>query len=96
MTPLLQNQLSTSQQAKLIHAFPIPVGGFGDAGQRADWIMLMLSDSADFRCGSVVFVVGGFDAYFRADDWPRSVSALRLPRYLARMRAFVSVSGDTR
>lgn len=95
MTPLLEQQLSTPQQAKLIHAFPVPVGGFGDAEQLAEWIMHMLSDAADFLCGSVVFVDGGSDAYFRPDDWPKSVSALRLVGYLRRMRAFVSVSAET-
>ena len=33
----------------------------------------MLSDSADFALGSVVFVDGGSDAYFRTDEWPRPV-----------------------
>ena len=48
----------------------------------------MLSDAADFLCGSVIFVDGGSDAYFRSDDWPRSVGLSRLPRYLMRFRAF--------
>jgi NAD(P)-dependent dehydrogenase (short-subunit alcohol dehydrogenase family) len=88
MTPLLQKQLSIPRQAKAVRAFPVPIGGFGDPGQLADWMLFMLSDSADFLCGSVVFVDGGSDAYFRADDWPRSISTLRLPRYLMRFRAF--------
>jgi len=46
----------------------------------------MVSDSADFLCGSVVFVDGGSDAYFRADDWPRPVPARRLLSYLYRFR----------
>ena len=96
MTPLLEKQLSSPGQAKLVRAFPVPTGGFGDPGQLADWIVFMLSDAADFLCGSVVFVDGGSDAYFRADEWPRSVSALRLPRYLTRMRGFVSVSEEAR
>ncbi|HEU4359913.1 MAG TPA: SDR family oxidoreductase [Mycobacterium sp.] len=90
MTPLLEKQLATPRQAKAVRAFPVPIGGFGDPAQLADWILFMLSDSADFLCGSVVFVDGGSDAYFRADDWPRSVSALRLPRYLRRFRGFAA------
>ncbi|MBX7433583.1 SDR family oxidoreductase [Mycobacterium sp. Y57] len=88
MTPLLQKQLDTPAEAKAIHAFPVPIGGFGDAGRLADWVLFMLSDSADFLCGSVVFVDGGSDAYFRPDDWPRPVPARRLASYLWRFKRF--------
>jgi NAD(P)-dependent dehydrogenase (short-subunit alcohol dehydrogenase family) len=87
MTPLLQGQLEGPDH-KRIEAFPIPVGGYGDAGQIADWVLFMLSPAADFMCGSVVFVDGGSDAYFRADDWPRGVPLRRVAGYLRRMRAF--------
>lgn len=73
LTPLLEKQLATPAEAKVIRAFPVPVGGFGDAGQLADWAVFMLSPAAEFLCGSVIFVDGGSDAYFRAGDWPRSV-----------------------
>ena len=88
MTPMLERQLATPEEAKHIHRFPVPVGGFGDAGQLADWVVFMLSDAADFLCGSVVFVDGGSDAYFRADDWPRAVPAWRTLSYLRRTRQF--------
>ncbi|WP_414687148.1 SDR family oxidoreductase [Mycobacterium sp.] len=68
--------------------FQIPIGGFGDAAQLADWVLFMLSDAADFLCGSVVFVDGGSDVYFRADDWPRPVPAYRLLSYLKRFRGY--------
>ncbi len=84
MTPLLQRQLATPREAKAIQGFPVPVGGFGDAGQLADWMLFMLSDAADFLCGSVVFVDGGSDAYLRGDDWPARVPATGLPSYLYR------------
>ncbi|WP_101948867.1 SDR family oxidoreductase [Mycobacterium sp. 3519A] len=84
MTPLLEKQLSMPREAKAVRAFPVPIGGFGDPGQLADWMLFMLSDAADFLCGSVIFVDGGSDAYFRANDWPRSVPARRLPTYLWR------------
>jgi len=87
MTPLLEEQLSTPRQAKAIRSFPIPIGGFGDAGQLADWVLFMLSDAADFLCGSIVFVDGGSDAYFRADDWPKPVPTHRLPAFLKRFKA---------
>jgi NAD(P)-dependent dehydrogenase (short-subunit alcohol dehydrogenase family) len=87
-TPLLDKQLETPAEARQIRSFPVPVGGFGDPGHLADWVLLMLSESADFLCGSVVFVDGGSDAWFRADEWPRPVPARALRRYLGRMRAF--------
>jgi len=87
MTPLLEEQLSTPKRAKVVRSFPIPIGGFGDAGQLADWVLFMLSDAADFLCGSVVFVDGGSDAYFRANDWPTPVPAYRLLSYFKRFRA---------
>ncbi|OBH76457.1 NAD-dependent epimerase [Mycobacterium mantenii] len=88
MTPLLQEQLSDSRQAKAVRSFPVPLGGFGDAGHMAEWMCFMLSDAADFLCGSVVFVDGGTDAYFRSDDWPKPVPAYRLPGYLRRFKGF--------
>lgn len=88
MTPLLEQQLATPAEARRIKAFPVPVGGFGDAGQLAAWVVFMLSDAADFLCGSVVFVDGGSDAWFRATDWPRPVPARRLRHYIARLKEF--------
>lgn len=73
MTPLLERQLATPREAKAIRSFPVPLGHFGDPAQLADWIVFMLSDAAQFLCGSVLFVDGDSDAYFRADDWPRRV-----------------------
>lgn len=88
MTPMLERQLATPAEARNIQRFPVPIGGFGDSGQLADWVVFMLSDSADFLCGSVVFVDGGSDAYFRADEWPRPVPVRGLPSYLWRTRQF--------
>jgi NAD(P)-dependent dehydrogenase (short-subunit alcohol dehydrogenase family) len=87
LTPLLEEQLANPQQAKAVQRFPVPVGGFGDPAHLAAWVRFMLSDSADFLCGSVVFVDGGTDAYFRPDDWPRTVPARRLGGYVKRFLA---------
>ncbi|OBH15139.1 SDR family oxidoreductase [Mycolicibacter sinensis] len=92
MTPLLEKQLATPGQDKAVRSFPVPVGGFGDPGQLADWMLFMLSDAADFLCGSVIFVDGGSDAYFRADDWPTAVPVRQVGRYLMRMRSFSRTS----
>lgn len=91
MTPLLQEQLATPRQAKAVRSFPVPLGGFGQAGHMADWMCFMLSESADFLCGSVVFVDGGTDAYFRPDDWPKALPAHGLLGYLRRFRRSGSV-----
>ncbi|GAA4807470.1 SDR family oxidoreductase [Nocardioides caeni] len=88
MTPLLEQQLATPAEAKRIKAFPVPIGGYGDPEHLAAWVVHMLSDAADFLCGSVVFVDGGSDAWFRATDWPRPVPARRLRSYIGRMRGF--------
>ena len=89
-TPLLESQLASPAEARQINRFPVPIGGFGDPDQLAAWVVFMLSDAADFLCGSVVFVDGGSDAWFRAEDWPRPVPARRLRRYLARTRQFTA------
>lgn len=86
LTPLLEAQLASPREARRIRSFPVPVGGYADPGQVADWAVFMLSDAADFLCGSVVVVDGGSEALFRADDWPRPVPARRLRSYLRTMR----------
>lgn len=88
MTPPLAEQLSDPRQAKAVQSFPVPVGGFGDPGQMAEWMCFMLSDAADFLCGTVIFVDGGTDAYFRSGDWPKPVPASGLFGYLRRFRGF--------
>ncbi len=90
LTPLLEKQLATPREAAAIRQFPVPIGGFGDAGDLADWVLFMLSDAARFLCGSVVFVDGGSDAYFRADDWPRAVPVRKILGYLRRFRGFTA------
>lgn len=87
-TPLLGEQLATDREAKAVRSFPVPTGGFGDPEHLADWMRFMLSDAADFLCGSVLFVDGGTDAYFRSDDWPQRVPLAGVPRYLMRYAAF--------
>ncbi|MBB3664749.1 MULTISPECIES: SDR family oxidoreductase [Prauserella salsuginis group] len=88
LTPLLEHQLADPSSARAVASFPVPAGGFGDPAQLADWIVFLLSDAADFMVGSVVFVDGGTDAYFRPEAWPRPVPLRGLLRYLRRMRSF--------
>ncbi|MGK2865993.1 MAG: SDR family oxidoreductase [Mycobacterium sp.] len=84
MTPMLEAQLAEPLEGRAVRKFPVPIGGFGVADQLAEWICFMLSDSADFLCGSLIFVDGGTDAFFRTDDWPRALPLRALPRYLWR------------
>jgi NAD(P)-dependent dehydrogenase (short-subunit alcohol dehydrogenase family) len=87
MTPLLRAQLD-GPDGERIETFPVPTGGYGDAGQIAEWVVFMLSPAADFLCGSVVYVDGGTDAFFRADAWPASSGLASIPRWFRRMRSF--------
>ncbi len=88
LTPLLQGQLDDPGQGRAVSGFPLPVGHYGDPGQIGDWVAFMCSDAAEFLCGSIVFVDGGSDAYYRANDWPRAPGLFATPRYFARWRAW--------
>ncbi|MEV0668813.1 SDR family oxidoreductase [Mycobacterium sp. NPDC050441] len=83
-TPLLEKQLASPREARAVQSFPVPVGSFGNPDHLAEWMVFMLSDAAEFLCGSVIFVDGGSDAHFRPDDWPRRVPTSRLPQYALR------------
>lgn len=86
LTPLLEKQLANPAEARQIRRFPVPAGGFGDAGRLADWVVFMLGEAADFLVGSIVFVDGGSDALFRPDDWPRPIPASRLRGFWKKFR----------
>ena len=74
MTPLLESSLLDPNFGPAVKQLPLPVGGFGSPSLIAEWIAMMLSPSADFMCGSLVFVDGGSDALIRPNDWPKSLS----------------------
>jgi Dehydrogenases with different specificities (related to short-chain alcohol dehydrogenases) len=88
LTPLLQKQLAEEGTAAAIKDFPIPVGEFGNRDEIARWVIFMLSPAANFMCGSVVFLDGGTDAYFRAGDWPRPIPAEDMPHYFELLEKF--------
>ena len=87
-TPMVEAQLADPELAPAIKAFPIPVREFGKPEEVAKWAIFMLSPAANFLCGSVIFLDGGTDAYFRADSWPRAMGMDELPAYQEKMAAF--------
>lgn len=87
-TPMVEAQLADPELASAIRAFPIPVREFGKPEEVAQWAIFMLSPAANFLCGSVIFLDGGTDAYFRADSWPRAMTIDELPSYQAKMKEF--------
>ena len=84
MTPLLRSQLDGAQ-GKNVRSFPVPVREYGTPEQLAAWVMMMLSDNADFLCGAVITVDGGTEALLRARDWPHRLPLRSMPKLLWRM-----------
>ncbi|WP_350258618.1 SDR family oxidoreductase [Scrofimicrobium sp. R131] len=87
-TPLIEKQLADPKLAPAIKAFPVPVREFGKPEEVAQWAIFMLSPAANFLCGSVIFLDGGTDAYFRADSWPKAMGMDELPLYQQKMEEF--------
>jgi NAD(P)-dependent dehydrogenase (short-subunit alcohol dehydrogenase family) len=83
-TPMLQSQIEGNHGNQL-RRFPVPIGSYGDPSEVSEWVFLMLSSAANYMVGSVIFIDGGTDAYFRSDDWPTAVSVLGVPAYLRLM-----------
>ncbi|MFW0787661.1 SDR family oxidoreductase [Gordonia sp. CPCC 206044] len=84
LTPLLQSQLDSSTGSQ-VRSFPLPSRRFGTPEQLADWVLMMLSPSADFLVGSVIVVDGGTDALIRTRSWPRPLPVRAVPRFLWQM-----------
>jgi NAD(P)-dependent dehydrogenase (short-subunit alcohol dehydrogenase family) len=55
---------------KHMDAFPMPIGRNGRAEEIASLICFLLGPDARFIVGSVIFIDGGTDALFRANDFP--------------------------
>ena len=69
-TPLVAEGRADPEIAPLLDALPIPVGRPGRPEEIAAFAAFLLGPEARFFCGSVLFVDGGSDALFRADDMP--------------------------
>lgn len=90
-TPLLEQQLNDPKLRGAIEAFPIPVRDFGKPEEVAKWAIFMLSPAANFLCGSVIFLDGGTDAYFRANSWPKTVPAEETEQFQQRAADFAAL-----
>lgn len=93
-TPLLEQQLNDPELAASIRSFPIPVREFGKPEEVAQWAVFMLSPAANFLCGSVIFLDGGTDAYFRADSWPKAIPMEDYPKYEQLVTDFAATLED--
>lgn len=87
-TPMIDKQLATPETAQAVLDFPVPVGGFGNPEDIAQWVIFMLSPAANFLCGSVIFLDGGTDAWFRANDYPGPIQPEDIGKYKERLAEY--------
>lgn len=88
LTPMVESQLEIPEHAEQIKALPIPVGGFGDPADIAQWVLFMLSPAANFLCGSVIFLDGGTDAWYRANDFPLPLAPEQMEHFMTRYQEY--------
>ena len=93
LTPMVEAQLADPHQRGAIEAFPMPVGRHGKAEEVAEAVMFLLGPASGFMAGTVLFVDGGTDAYFRSDDWPKQVGLSGLRRYIRLGREYAAKKG---
>jgi len=93
LTPMVETQLADPHQRGAIEAFPMPVGRHGKAEEVAEAVMFLLGPASGFMAGTVLFVDGGTDAYFRSDDWPKQVPLSGLRRYIRLGREYAAKKG---
>ncbi|GMO46102.1 MAG: SDR family oxidoreductase [Termitinemataceae bacterium] len=87
MTPLIQAQFD-SPNADDLRSLPTPIAGFGQPCDIAAFVEFLLSSHADFMTGSVLFIDGGTDAYFRTKEWPKSTSVFGTISWFLKQRAW--------
>jgi NAD(P)-dependent dehydrogenase (short-subunit alcohol dehydrogenase family) len=69
-TALTEEMLADPETRSIIERTPLPMGAPAAPEEIAAVAGLLLGDDGRFFCGSVLFVDGGTDAHFRADDYP--------------------------
>ena len=70
-TPLTEQVMADDEMGSVIQEFEkmVPWGGTAQPAQIANVMRFLLSEEADFVCGSVFFVDGGSDAMLRSDEF---------------------------
>lgn len=70
-TPLSEQVMADEELGEAMKQFGemVPWGGTAQPAQIANVMRFMLSEDADFVCGSIFFVDGGSDAMLRSDDF---------------------------
>ena len=70
-TPLSERVMADAELGPAMQEFGkmVPWGGTAQPAQIANVMRFLLSEEADFVCGSVVFVDGGSDAMLRSDEF---------------------------
>lgn len=71
LTPLAEQVLADKELGEAMRQFGemVPLGESAQPAQIANVMRFLLSEEADFVCGSVFFVDGGSDAMLRTDDF---------------------------
>ncbi|KZX59561.1 hypothetical protein A3709_14850 [Halioglobus sp. HI00S01] len=71
MTPLTEQVYADEELGQAMRDFGgmVPWGGTAQPDQIANVMRFLLSEEADFVCGSVYFIDGGSDAMLRPDDF---------------------------
>jgi len=71
MTPLTERVMADEEFGGAIREFgdSVPLGATAQPAQIANVMRFLLSEEADFVCGSVYFVDGGSDAMLRPEDF---------------------------
>ncbi len=71
MTPLTERVFADEELGQVMQEFgdSVPLGATAQPQQIASVMRFLLSDAANFVCGSVFFVDGGSDAMLRTDDF---------------------------
>jgi NAD(P)-dependent dehydrogenase (short-subunit alcohol dehydrogenase family) len=71
MTPLTEQVFADAELGQVMKEFgeTVPLGGAAQPVQIANVMRFMLSEEANFVCGSIFFVDGGSDAMMRTDDF---------------------------
>lgn len=69
-TALTEEMMAEPEAREVIERSPLPIGQPGRPEDIAALADLLLGDEGRFFSGSVIYMDGGVDALYRADDWP--------------------------